>query len=75
MIKGESSYWINKVKLFKEKFEWQDEYLAVSVSESHLDKLRNYLKIQETHHSKKSWEEEYQEFIEKYGFRKFKDIV
>lgn len=34
LIKGESSYWINKNELCKEKFEWQDEYFAVSVSES-----------------------------------------
>lgn len=33
LIKGESSYWINKNELCKEKFEWQDEYFAVSVSE------------------------------------------
>ena len=34
LIKGESSFWINQNKLTKEKFEWQDEYFAVSVSES-----------------------------------------
>lgn len=38
LIKGESSYWINKQKLAKGKFEWQDEYFAVSVSESIVDK-------------------------------------
>jgi len=32
MIKGESSFWINKEGLTKSKFEWQDEYYAVSVS-------------------------------------------
>jgi len=73
LIKGESSHWINKEQLLKEKFEWQDEYFAVSVSESHLDKVRNYIKNQEDHHFRKSWEQEYAEFIEKYGFQKFKD--
>ncbi len=34
LIKGESSYWINKHNLCKQKFEWQDEYFALSVSES-----------------------------------------
>ncbi|HEX4374337.1 MAG TPA: transposase [Puia sp.] len=33
LIKGESSFWINKNKLTDEKFEWQKEYFAVSVSE------------------------------------------
>jgi len=73
LIKGESSYWINKEQLLKEKFEWQDEYFAVSVSESHIDKVRNYIKNQEDHHSRKTWKEEYTELIEKYGFQRFKD--
>ncbi len=69
LIKGESSYWINKNSLTKEKFEWQDEYFAVSVSESIIDRVRNYIKNQEEHHKKKSFQEEYDEFITKYGFK------
>jgi len=72
LIKGESSYWINKNKLTKEKFEWQDEYFAVSVSESMLEKVREYIKKQEEHHRKKTFQEEYEEFILKYGFEKNK---
>jgi Transposase and inactivated derivatives len=74
LIKGESSYWINKENLLKEKFEWQDEYFAVSVSESHIDRVRNYIKNQTDHHSCKTWEDEYSELIEKYEFQKFNDI-
>lgn len=73
LLKGESSFWINKQKLVKDKFEWQDEYFAVSVSESMIDRMRNYIKNQEEHHARKSFQEEYDEFIEKYGFQKFKD--
>ena len=69
LIKGESSFWINKNELTKEKFQWQDEYFAVSVSESILDKVREYIKNQEEHHKKKSFQEEYDEFILKYGFK------
>jgi REP element-mobilizing transposase RayT len=36
LIKGESSYWVNKNGLTSQKFMWQDNYWAVSVSESHL---------------------------------------
>ena len=68
LIKGESSFWINKNKLVAGKFEWQDEYFSVSVSESKLNIVRNYIKNQDVHHSKKSFEEEYDEFIEKYQF-------
>lgn len=70
LIKGESSFWINKNKLTKEKFEWQDEYFAVSVSESIIDKVRDYIKNQETHHKKKTFQEEYDDFIIKFEFNK-----
>ena len=72
LVKGESAYWINKNQLTEPKFEWQDEYFAVSISESMLDKVRDYIKNQEEHHHRKSYQEEYDEFIEKYGFEKFK---
>jgi REP-associated tyrosine transposase len=68
LIKGESSFWINKNKLTKTHFEWADEYFAVSVSESQLEKVRKYINNQEQHHMKKSWEEECGEFMEKYNF-------
>jgi len=70
LIKGESSYWINKNGIVKGKFEWADEYFAVSVSELHLLSVREYIKNQEGHHRKKTWEEEYKEFMAKYGFVK-----
>lgn len=80
LIKGESSFWINKQDLLADvpqsfgKFEWQDEYFAVSVSESVIDKVREYIKNQETHHAKKSFQQEYDEFILKFGFEKHKDF-
>jgi REP element-mobilizing transposase RayT len=71
LLKGESSYWINKNSLCEQKFEWQDEYFAVSVSESIIDKVREYIRNQEEHHKKRTFSQEYDEFIEKYGFQKF----
>ena len=70
-IKGESSYWINKSGLTRYKFAWAVEYFAVSVSESHLPVVRRYIKNQEEHHQKKTWDEEYDEFIAEYGFDVF----
>lgn len=72
LIKAESSFWINKNSLCKEKFEWQDDYFAVSVSESRVDKVREYIKNQETHHTKKIFQQEYDEFMERYGFEMIK---
>jgi REP element-mobilizing transposase RayT len=68
LIKGESSNWVNKNKLTKGKFEWQDEYIAVSVSESQVDRVREYIKNQEEHHRLNSFEEEYSLFLKQYHF-------
>jgi Transposase and inactivated derivatives len=73
LLKGESSHWINKNNLCSEKFEWQDEYFAVSVSESAVDNVRNYIGKQEEHHKKKSFDEEFTNFLIKAGFQKFSD--
>ena len=69
LIKGESSFWINKNNLTVEKFHWQDEYFAVSISESMIDQVRNYIINQEKHHLKKTFSQEYLEFIQKYNFQ------
>jgi len=73
LIKGESSFWINKnLKLFY-NFSWQDDYFAVSVSESHVEKVAKYIKNQEEHHRIKSFAEEIDEFILRYGFKRIRD--
>jgi putative transposase len=73
LIKGESSFWMNNQKIILDKFEWQDEYFAVSVSESVLERVRYYIKNQEQHHCKKTFDDEHDEFIIKYRFQKFTD--
>lgn len=72
LIKGESSFWINRNEITKNKFEWADEYYAVSISESHLNRVREYIKNQEEHHRKRTWAEECKEFMDKYGFERIK---
>lgn len=69
LIKGESSFWINKNKLIPQKFSWQDDFWAVSVSESHNYSVRSYINNQEKHHRRKSFNEEVDEFLKKYGWR------
>ena len=73
LIKGESSFWINQQKLMKTKFQWQEEYFAVSVSESLVNAVRKYIRTQEEHHKKKTYMQEYEEFIQKYGFQVMQD--
>lgn len=69
LIKGESSHWVNEAKLIPVKFEWQDEYLAISVSESMVEKVQAYIQNLEEHHRVKSFSEEYDLFMKKYGFK------
>jgi putative transposase len=69
LIKGESSFWINKNKMTKYKFEWQDDYYGVSVNMNGLNRVRNYIKNQEIHHQSLSFQEEYDRFRDTIGFK------
>jgi len=67
LIKGESSFWVNKQELTTQKFEWQDEYIVFSVSESGIKKVRDYITKQEEHHLRKTFAQEYEEFLAAHG--------
>lgn len=69
LIKGESSFWINQNKLTPTKFSWQDDYFAVSISESQVEAVINYINNQEQHHAKKSFDDEVDEFMTRYGWQ------
>ena len=69
LIKGESSFWLNKEGLLDEKFAWQDDYWAVSVSESDLERVRKYIRNQEIHHAKKDFETELSVWTRKFGWK------
>lgn len=58
-IKNNSSNFINKNKLVKGKFSWQEGYGAFSYSHSHIKQVYNYILNQEQHHYKKTFKEEY----------------
>ncbi len=49
-IKGESSSWINKIKLTPEPFKWQEDYTAITISPANKRKSREYLGKQEKLH-------------------------
>jgi putative transposase len=72
-IKGECSFWINKNKLTRTKFEWQDDFYAVSIGISQLDNLRNYIRNQNQHHKKVDFQEELDSIIKEYGLQKILD--
>jgi REP element-mobilizing transposase RayT len=66
-IKGSSSHFINQNNLIKEKFSWQTGYAAFSVSESVVEKVFQYIRIQKEHHQQKTFQEEYEEFLKLNG--------
>ena len=67
LLKGESSRWINKNELIKTGFAWGDKYYAASVSHSHVNIIRNYIRNQEEHHKKKSSIQEFDDLAEEFG--------
>ena len=67
LIKGNSSRWVNDTYRPKNKFEWQEGYGAFSVSVSTVEKTIRYIENQEEHHRRKTFKEEYVEFLKKNG--------
>lgn len=71
LIKGESSFWINKNNLVKGKFSWQDDFWAVGLTDSHVSRVRNYIQMQEERHRNITFSEELDDFMKKYGCENF----
>ena len=65
-IKKASNSFINEKKFSKFKFEWQEGYGAFSYSHSSLDNVIAYIQNQKEHHKKKSFREEYIDFLRKF---------
>jgi REP element-mobilizing transposase RayT len=65
-IKSGSSEWVHEQE-GTHQFSWQDGYGAFSVSSSALPQVRKYILNQMEHHRKKTFEEEYREFLIKSG--------
>jgi putative transposase len=65
-IKANSSKFINEKKWIPGKFEWQTGFGAFTVGQSQIEKVVNYILTQEEHHKKKTFREEYLEFLNAY---------
>lgn len=65
-MKNNSSNFINDRKLVKGKFQWQEGYGAFSYSHSHINKVYDYILNQEQHHKKKTFKQEYLQFLKKF---------
>jgi len=71
-VKKSSNDFINDEGLCKFKFNWQGGFGAFSYSHSDIDNVIKYIMKQKEHHKKKTFKEEYFEFLRKYEIE-FKD--
>ena len=62
-VKRSSSLWINDKRLVMGKFSWQEGYGAFSYGKSQIHDIANYIENQEKHHKKRTFMEEYLEFL------------
>ena len=65
-IKNNSSKFINEQGWINGKFSWQEGYGAFSYAHSQIDNVYHYILNQEEHHRKKTFKEEYLEFLQKF---------
>ena len=66
-VKNNSSNFINKKGFVKGKFSWQEGFGAFSYSHSQLEQVYNYVMNQELHHHKRTFKEEYEDFLQKFA--------
>jgi len=66
LIKGGSSKWVHETFPEHRLFAWQEKYGAFSVSESRVDAIVQYIKGQEEHHRKMTFQEEFLTLLKKH---------
>ena len=67
LLKGNSSKWIHEEFPSLRTFGWQDGYGGFTVSKSNAPEVVSYIQNQREHHRKKTFQEEYLEFLHKNG--------
>lgn len=66
-VKANSSGWVKDRWPERRHFGWQAGYAAFSVSKSHVESVKRYIRNQEEHHRKVSFIEEVVAFLDKHG--------
>ena len=67
LLKGGSSHWINSEQLLRGRFSWGRGYAALSVSQSLHRSVAEYIAAQEEHHYRRTFAEEYEDFVRLYA--------
>lgn len=65
-LKRASSLWIKEREPIQQQFSWQGGYGAFSVGQLETTQVISYINQQQEHHRKRSFQEEYRAFLEKY---------
>ena len=66
-VKSDTSSWINKSRYVRGRFSWQEGFGAFSYSKDQIPMVCNYILTQEEHHHKKTFLEEYEEFLREFN--------
>ena len=65
-LKRSSSKWMKTKAPTLRKFSWQNGYGVFSISQSHVERVRAYIQNQEEHHRRKTFQDEFREFLKAY---------
>jgi REP element-mobilizing transposase RayT len=66
-IKSGSSRWVHDTFPDRRGFAWQAGYGAFSVGPTQLAVVRRYIETQEEHHATLTFQDEYRDFLRRYG--------
>ncbi|MFT4093300.1 MAG: IS200/IS605 family transposase [Niabella sp.] len=66
-IKVQSNEFIKNKKWVPDRFRWQEGYGVFSYGHSQIDRVCKYVLNQEQHHQKKTFRQEYLDFLEKFS--------
>src|SRR5947209_19319663 len=66
-VKAGASRWVHKTFPELEAFAWQTGYGAFTVSQSQVEKVRNYIENQEEHHRTRPFQDEFRQLLRQHG--------
>ena len=66
VVKGDSSEWINNKGFTNSSFRWQEGFGAFSYEKRKISVVADYIEAQEQHHMKKTFLQEYREFLDEF---------
>ena len=67
IVKTHSSQWIKTKGVEFNQFYWQHGYGGFSVNPKQIEMVKKYIQNQEEHHRKKTFQDEYRQFLKKYN--------